>query len=203
MRQRGFTLIEILLAVMVFAMLMLATFQIFDSVIRTNERSEKQFDQQNELNIAWAIMLQDLLQIRARTHRDIQGDAVSALQTNDEYLMQFIRGGLPPIQGITPGGMQLVAYSLEENILYRHSWAVLDLANDSEPFKQALISNIDTVTIEMLTKRNEWSEVWPPIDIEELSEGVFATAEVPRMFRINLTFTNEAEFNRLIPGPQQ
>lgn len=199
--QRGFTLIEILMAVMIFAMLMLATFQLFDSVIKTNERSETQFVQQNQLNIGWSIMLQDLLQIRARTHRDIQGDIRSAYETTQEYHALFTRGGLPPITGITPGGMQLVAYEFdkENNQINRLTWPALDLANDSEPFVQPLVGNVKEFTIEHLTKNNDWSEIWPPNDSG--GSSTIISAELPRMLRVTITFTDEREFLRLVPGP--
>jgi len=200
-KQRGFTLIEILLAVMIFAMLMLATFQLFDSVLKTNERSETQFVQQNQLNIGWSIILQDLLQMRSRTHRDIQGDLRSAYETTQEYHAIFTRGGLPPITGVTPGGMQLVAYEFdkEKNQINRLTWPALDLANDSEPFVQPLVANVKEFTIEHLTKDNDWSEVWPPTDSGASSTVV--TAELPRMLRITIIFNDEREFLRLVPGP--
>ena len=200
-KQRGFTLIEILLAVIIFALLMLATFQLFDSVLKTNERSETQFLQQNQLNIGWSIMLQDLLQVRSRTHRDIQGDIRSAYETTQEYHAIFTRGGLPPITGVTPGGMQLVAYEFdkEKSQINRLTWPALDLANDSEPFIQPLMANVKAFTIEHLTRDNDWSEVWPPTNSG--ADRIAVTNELPRMLRITIIFNDEREFLRLVPGP--
>lgn len=201
----GFTLIEILIAVLVFAVLMVTSFQMFNSVIDLNDRSETQFRQQNQLNIAWAVIFQDLLQLRPRMHRDIQGDIVSAYSTNQDYLALFTRAGLPPINGVTPGGMQLVAYQLDEEKLQlkRLSWQVLDLANDSEPVEQVLISGVKDAKLEHLTRENEWSEVWPPVNFNDAPGAINATNQLPSMIRVSLVLDDERELVRLMPGLAQ
>ncbi len=196
--QKGFTLIELLVAMVVFAFLMLTSFQLFNSVLDANERSETQFKQENKFNFAWSIIFQDIIHIRPRPHRDIQGTKQSAYATSQEYLAEFIRAGLPPIEGVTPGGMQHIAYLFEEEKLYRLSWQALDLANDSEPVKQLLIDGLKDIKIEHLDSSNEWNEDWPPLALSNPSLSL-----LPHMFRISLTLNDGRELSRLFPGVSQ
>lgn len=192
-KQRGFTLIELLVSLVLFAVLMTSSFQLFDSVLNANERSREQLQQQNQLSMAWTIIFQDLIQLRARTHRDIRGDQQSAYETSQDELARFIRAGLPPIQGVTPGGMQRVAYQFEDSTLYRLSWPVLDLAADSEPSKQVLFKDLKAVTFEHLDNNNIYREDWPPA-------GSPVGNTMPRMIRISIVFKDNREMQRIFPG---
>lgn len=193
--QGGFTLIELLVSLLLFGVLMVSSFQLFNTVLDANERSRDQLTTQNQLAMAWAIMFQDIIQMRARTQRDIRGDQQHAYETSQDYLARFVRGGLPPINGVSPGGMQRVAYQLEDDKLYRLSWAVLDLAPDSEPHKQLLLSDLNSAVFEHLDTGNAYQLDWPPTT----SDNAAATV-MPRMIRISLRFKDGREMHRIFPG---
>lgn len=208
-RARGFTLIELLVALILFALLMVSAFQLFDSVLTVNERSQASFDNDNRLALAWSVMFQDMVHLRNRPHRDIQGDKQPAFETTQYELVRFVRGGYPPVAGITPGGLLRVAYVLnDEGELIRQSWAVIDLANDSEPRTQVLLRGVEALELAFLDDSDQYSEVWPPANtgaVTAADNADNATALgpldiMPRMIRITLRLRDGREMMRLLPG---
>lgn len=195
--QNGFTMIELLVSLLIFGVLMTESFNLFNSVLGANERSREQLEEQNKLTMAWTIIFQDIIQMRARIHRDIRGDQQHAYETSQDELARFIRGGLPPIPGVIPGGMQRVAYEFEEGSLYHLSWPVLDLAADSEPSKQVLLTGLESVIFEHLNDNNIYQLDWPPTTN---NTDTVATNIMPRMIRISLRFENGDEIQRIFPG---
>ena len=210
-KQGGFTLFEILIAMVLFAFLTITSFHLFGSVLDAYQRNQQRFSQQGSLALGWMLLFQDLVQIRARTHRDILGDTQSAMEVSDPYLLRFIRGGLPHLDGVIPGGMQRIAYQLEDNILYRLSWSVLDLANDSQPIRQILFKQVDTVLFEFLNDNHDYVKNWP-VEDERLSEQAneasstpphIVSTALPKMIRVTLTLEDQPPMVRLFPGVER
>lgn len=205
MKARGFTLIELLVALILFALLMVSAFQLFDSVLTVNERSQASFDDENRLALAWSVIFQDMVHLRNRPHRDIQGDKQPAFETTQYELVRFVRGGYPPVAGITPGGLLRVAYVLsDEGELIRQSWAVVDLANDSEPRAQVLLRGVESVELTFLGD-DGYSATWPPLNVAVDNVAVDAAAAgpldlLPHMIRITLRLRDGREMTRLLPG---
>lgn len=195
-RSRGFTLIEMLVALLVFALLMVSAFQLFSSALHVNERSEASFAAENQLVMAWAVIFQDLIHVRDRPQRDIQGDKQAALETTQYELLRFVRGGYPPVAGITPGGLLRVAYRLDDDgNLIRQTWSVIDLANDSQAREQILLSGVESLQLAMLNDSGDYTEVWPP-----LNTGGVDLEMLPRLFQLTLTFRDGRTMTRTIPG---
>ena len=79
MRQRGFTLLEVLIAIAIFALLAMATYRMLDSVLQTDRGQRQQEQRLRELTRAMAAFERDLLQVRARPIRDPLGDPLASL----------------------------------------------------------------------------------------------------------------------------
>ena len=80
MRQcRGFTLLELLIAIAIFALLGLGTYRMLDSVLQTDKVTRAHEAQLRELVRAMAVFERDLLQVLARPVRDPFGEVRAAL----------------------------------------------------------------------------------------------------------------------------
>ena len=79
MRQRGFTLLEVLIAIAIFALLAMATYRMLDSVLQTDRGQRQQEQRLRELTRAMAAFERDLLQVRTRPIRDPLGDPLASL----------------------------------------------------------------------------------------------------------------------------
>ena len=95
MRQRGFTLLEVLIAIAIFALLAMATYRMLDSVLQTDRGQRQQEQRLRELTRAMAAFERDLLQVRLRPVRDPLGDLLPALRGSSgrDTQLEFTRSG--------------------------------------------------------------------------------------------------------------
>ena len=195
-RQKGFTLIEIIVALVLFSVLSVLGYQGLTSIVDYNERSRSAYSEQNQLHRASAIIMQDFLHLRARPIRDRLGGRERAYTTDHpDYAVQFTRGGMPSIVGSTTGGLQRIAYSVsDEGELIRWVWPTLDAFSSEEPNPRVLMEAVSSLRFYQLNARNEFEENWPP-----LNQSV-AVDELPRMIRIDIEMENGNRIERLIPG---
>lgn len=153
---RGFTLLEVLIAIAIFALISLASLTIFDTVLTGDESSKRKNNRLNELNRAFIIMERDFLQIARRTVR-INGEAPSEgyLHRDDQGLFSetnglgFVRGGWTNPGLLLPrGDLQSVAYQLTDNTLYRMHFNFVDPVVGQEPASRPLLADVDDVKFE-------------------------------------------------------
>jgi general secretion pathway protein J len=195
-RSRGFTLIEVVVALLVFAALSVMAWQGLYQIIQIDQRSRQQVAEQNDVNRAWAIIVQDLLHMRSRPVRDQFGDFQPAYETQrSSYVLRFSRGGLPIVEGLIPTGMQRIAYQLtDEGDLLRWTWPLLDGYSQEGGISQVLLSGVTEVEFEQLDRDNYFQPNWPPIN------QATAPGELPRMIRFSLQMEDGLGFDRLVPG---
>tara|TARA_R110002073_G_scaffold19228_1_gene70336 strand:+ start:12 stop:764 length:753 start_codon:yes stop_codon:yes gene_type:complete len=195
-KQSGFTLIEVLVALVIFAVLSVLGYQGLAAILDYEQRSRTSYQEQMQLHRATAVLLQDFVHLRPRSTRDRLGGRNRAYQTTDpDYVVSFVRGGLPTVPGSSFGGMQRVAYSVsDEDELLRWVWPVLDSFTEIDPEPTVLMSAVDSFEVYQLNAANEFEENWPPLN-ETLPDDV-----LPRMIRLEITLSNGSRVERLIPG---
>lgn len=165
--QQGFTLLEVLIAIAIFSVVSLASFTIFDTVLRGDESSKLRSDRQNELQRAFFLIERDVMQIAKRSMR-INGEAPSNvfIQTADDSFladnqaMAFVRNGWTNPGLLLPrSDMQSVAYRLEENTLERLHYNFVDAVVGQDPKIRPLITNISDLSFEFYDGQN-WQTKW-------------------------------------------
>lgn len=155
-RDKGFTLLEVLIAIAIFSLISLSSFTIFDTVLSGDERAKQRSERHNELQRAFLIIERDLTQIARRTIR-INGEAPIDyfLQTTDsdfladEQALAFVRYGWTNPGLLLPrSDMQSVAYRLVDETLERLHFNFVDAVVGEERKVRALISNVSALTFE-------------------------------------------------------
>lgn len=166
-RHQGFTLLEVLIAIAIFSVVSLASFTIFDTVLRGDESSKLRSDRQNELQRAFFLIERDVMQIAKRSLR-INGEAPTNvfIQTADDSFladnqaMAFVRNGWTNPGLLLPrSDMQSVAYRLEENTLERLHYNFVDAVVGQEPKIRPLISNVSELSFQFYDGQ-KWQEKW-------------------------------------------
>ncbi|MDC0068396.1 type II secretion system minor pseudopilin GspJ [Gammaproteobacteria bacterium] len=147
MRQKsqGFTLLELLVSMSIFATLGLGAYQMLQTVADSHERVRSSADAFTRLNLAYSIIQRDFNQFAPRVVRDEYGEVLPTIDfENEDYIIEFTRRGWRNPAGRQRSRLQRVAYSLdfEEETLTRHFWEVLDRAEDSEPVSQLLLEGV-------------------------------------------------------------
>ena len=150
-KARGFTLIEVLVAVSIFAVLSAMTFQALKGTLDAQERVEAHAQALAEFQIVWTILLQDLLNLARRPVRGEFGESEAAFitDTNGICPLTFTRSGLQKGMSFSRTGMQRISYCLEgDKELYRLVWPVLDRPSGMEAHKSLLLTKVDGFIVE-------------------------------------------------------
>ncbi|MGU2505115.1 GspJ family T2SS minor pseudopilin variant XcpW, partial [Pseudomonas aeruginosa] len=161
--QRGFTLLELLIAIAIFALLALATYRMFDSVMQTDQATRVQEQRMRELVRAMGALERDLTQAVERPVRDELGDNRGAFLSEGEndQIVEFTRGGWRNPLGQARSRLQRVRWSLSGETLERRYWLVLDRAQDSKPRVQQVLDGVTALSWRFLDKEHNWQGHWP------------------------------------------
>ncbi|MGE0622610.1 MAG: type II secretion system minor pseudopilin GspJ [Pseudomonadales bacterium] len=158
----GFTLIEVLIVLGIFAIIGLIGARIVERVLANNETLSERGSRLLEVQRAMQILQRDVLQLSGRGVRDGLGDPVEPLLIGADGMIEFTRFGWRNPLGRPRSELQRVGYVLQDGVLFRAYWMVLDRAPDSEPELQRLLEDVEQIEFSALdVSGNEYS-FWPP-----------------------------------------
>lgn len=198
-RHDGFTLIEVLIAIFITALIGLGSWQILNDSIRINERTSERLEELAELQRFMLFVSRDMQQLVHRSIRDEYGDLEPALNSrNDFYKLAFSKlGWRNPLQD-PRSEVQRVAYELDqENTVVRHYWLVLDRSQDSSPRTQKLLTNVEDLEFSFLNESGSWESEWPPEAEDELADPMQKYSVLPRAVRVEIDHSKFGKFDRL------
>lgn len=149
---RGFTLIEVLIALAITAFVSTIAYTALSTVIIGVEQSKASAQRSYEINRAWMIISRDLNQFVARPIRDEFGDIEPALQggAGARFALSFTRGGWHNPLGQPRSHLQRVNYRLEENELWRDTYPVLDRSTDTPVQESLLLEGVEDLQVAFL-----------------------------------------------------
>ena len=194
-RQQGFTLLELLVAMAIFAIIGLAATGGLNAVIDQSLAAKNSLTELNDLQRAMRFLTTDLYQLHPRIVRDElgRGDEPALLANGqDDYLIRFSRECWRNPAGLPRSTIQRVQYRLEEETLIREQWPVLDRTLASEQTALELLEGVTELEFEFLDYSDQWQIQWPPVTPGGANEVW------PRAIRINLTLKNNGKLQRLI-----
>jgi general secretion pathway protein J len=160
----GFTLIEVLVAMAIFAFVGVMAMTGYTQLAKQSEYQQQRLERVHEVQRAVQTLAQDLTQIEPRSIREPIGDQrIPALQAGDsvEYKIEFTRAGWTNTAGLPRATLQRVAYRLDQNGLWRDHWQVLDRTQASVPVRVNLLGKVRSVTFRFMGSDNQWLERWP------------------------------------------
>ncbi len=199
MRQRGFTLIELIVAIAVLAVMGGAAYAGWFNVTRIGNSIEKSVAQYDALERTFYWLQEDFEQIVRRDVVDELGGKRKSLEVSQagEFLIQVTRGGWtnPAMLQMPPrSDLQRVAYVLDDQShLLRRYWYHVDRFDSSEFQERRLLENVSGLTFRFLNLTGAWHTTWPPEDnvddnFDDLPAAVEATVEVDGVGSISRLF---------------
>ncbi|WP_454783875.1 GspJ family T2SS minor pseudopilin variant LspJ [Legionella sp. WA2024007413] len=194
----GFTLIEILIALAVFAILATITSSVLYNAFTIRSRVNAQSERLNELQLALSLIQQDTLQAVERPIRSNEMRLLPALIGQKNYL-EFTRDG-----NVNPGSLEKrstlkrVAYLCQQGTLIRRTWNSLDIIDQKIYEDKLLLKHLTNCHFGYLNQDvqilPEWRE--QAVSLNQRKEPF------PKAVQVNLTFRDQGEINLLfiLPG---
>lgn len=203
-RAGGFTLLELLIAIAIFALLGLATYRMLDSVLQTDKATRANEQQLRALVRAINAFERDVLQVQPRPVRDAFGEPRAALlaEAGENATLELTRNGWRNPLGQPRSTLQRVRWQLSGEHWQRRYWTVLDQAQDSQPQVQEALDGVLSVQLRYRDADGVWQDSWPP---EGDSQGLGADkilAKLPQALELTLEHRRYGEIRRLLQLPE-
>jgi general secretion pathway protein J len=114
-KQQGFTLIEVMIAMAIFAMLSLLAYQILSASVKNSEIAQEHTARLNEIQTAFSLLERDLIQILPR-----QSNAEEAFLSTTETSLRFTTiGSYPAAAPLSASDLTQVEWSITDHTLTR------------------------------------------------------------------------------------
>lgn len=162
-RTLGFTLVELLVAIAIFAVLSAMGWKVFDYLIKVKDRNAVHEENLGQLQEAFLQMQRDALQIVPLTAH-ISDQSEPALVLNNQKL-SFSKAGVtdPLKQGLSPYERIEYQYNQQDKKIYRLKYTNLNLSRSAQPLSSVLLSDVEQYQIQVLNP-NELTQ-WPETEI--------------------------------------
>lgn len=186
--QKAFTLLELLVAMAIFAILATLAYSGLLTIIEVQQRTEASLQQFSRLQTAISWLQRDIEQFIARQIRNEFGDTQPALQLHNvtPIRLEFTQTGWRNPAQQARSQLQRVAYSFEQDTLWRSSWRVLDRAQDSRADKIALLEDVKNVEWRVLDENMQWLSEYPASNVTVTTP---AAIKLPQFKAIEITLT--------------
>ena len=202
MPARGFTLLEVLLAMAITAMVAVVAYAGLSSAITAAERHKVQARRLGDIQLALTVIERDVRFAAPRAVTDQYGEHQAPMlggDTTDPWL-QLTRYGWDNPLDQPRGTLQRVDYTMQGEELWRESWPVLDRADEETGLQRVLvIDGVSAVVVRFLdgTAANagdselggEWVDVWPSLSsADQLPLAVEITLELADFNKITRVY---------------
>ncbi|MBT8091786.1 MAG: type II secretion system minor pseudopilin GspJ [Gammaproteobacteria bacterium] len=201
--RKGFTLIEVLVALAIFGVLSLLAYISLSQTLANSDMLGERMTRLQSIQKSISYLSSELLQVAPRPVRvELGGVPLPALQSSlaSEFALQLTRGGWPNFAGAPRSTMQRVAYRIEDGDLLRYHWYVLDRTLNSQPVATVMLEDVSSLTFRFLTGNDDWADQWPPLSSQAApqSQATSFNVELPRAIEIILVLENEGEITRIV-----
>lgn len=199
--QRGFTMIELLVSLAIFAVMSVMAYGGLSFILDTDQAASTQMNRLSSIQKAMLLIQADVEQMRPRPIRDLYGTQQAALRSiaSEPYLQfEWTRGGRQTYTQTQSSSLMRVGYGVRDDALIRYQWPVLDQAPDSEPFIAPLLEDVESLKLRYLDQQLKWHEQWPPEDFN--SSTAPDPAALPAAVELTLNLKDWGEITRLFHG---
>jgi general secretion pathway protein J len=189
---RGFTLLELLVAISIFAVLAGLSYGSVRHMLSFDEDLQSATRRYEALRFAVVIIEQDLGAVAPRSVRDALGESEPALRAGLKgELLTFTRR-MPDLGHFDNGpALRRVRYRVQDGDLYRDVWEVLDRTPDTSFRSQRLLRDVKSFKLRFF-ESGAWVEFWPR------DENAVSQDQLPHGIEFKLEFSNKLSLRRVV-----
>lgn len=158
-KNSGFTLIEILIALMIFAIIGVIAARSLQSIIQLHHQIKQENQKITRLMLGMTLIRRDIENAIYQQVRE--GDASNeAVFVGNKTQLLFLRTGLLNPTALRQSNLETVQYSVEGNHLVRVSLN-FNAAKTAKPMKENLFDQVQSVHWQYISSNGKISAVWP------------------------------------------
>jgi general secretion pathway protein J len=164
-RARGFTLIEVLVALLILSFMSALGYSTYKAARLSAERAQESMKRTREIEFGLRVMLQDFAQAVPRPIRDPLGSSrLPAFRggIGAPTLLDLTRAGWSNTAGMQRSTLQRVSYVLTGDKLQRSYQTVLDATTQNTPAVVDLLTGVSSIKFNFLDSNQGWNTQWPP-----------------------------------------
>lgn len=195
--QNAFTLIEVLVAMAIFAILSALAYGTLSQTVLSAEILGDRMDRLQAIQRTIRMLADDMQQLSPRPVRDELGENFEpALNTGfrSGFAIELTRSGWNNPMVLPRSTMQRAAYRIEDDKLVRYYWTVLDRTLSNEPVSVVLLDGVESLEFRFYQANGEFVQQWPPAE----QSGPANVRLRPRAVEVILRLEDEGEITRLI-----
>ncbi|MFZ2315921.1 MAG: type II secretion system minor pseudopilin GspJ, partial [Gammaproteobacteria bacterium] len=190
---KGFTLLEILIALFIFTILSMILVSALHNIIGISSRTERNAEQLRKLQMT-------LLMVSRDVEQTVDRPIINADGKEEEAFIGTPRGftlthtGLANPSGLLRSTLQRTGYQWRDQALWRITWPVVDQAPQTKAHERRLLG-VEKMSFEYLDKNGRFQPNWPAI-----GQG---QEVLPKAVRVTLTITTWGNLSQLYIIPAQ
>ncbi len=199
-RQTGLTLIELVVAVALLALMTIMTYRGLESMIRANDQVQAESERWQAVSMFFERLGADVGQATRRSVRAGDGTVLpellgqapgvfsdeTAVEDRSYAQLEFTRKSPPGSDDVRLG------YRLKNNRVELLIWRVLDRAPSSTADIHTLLKGVKALRFRYLDAAGNWNEVWTSADKQQL---------LPRALAVELTLDDGTAMSRVFALP--
>jgi general secretion pathway protein J len=198
---KGFTLIEVMVALLIFAIVSVLAAQGLKILLHSHTVIREQGAQLEDLQIALFLIERNLSQSVDRSITDEQNTVQPVLIGASNYI-EFTHGGYTNPQGIAQRStLQRTAYLLVNGQLIQRDWPVLDQTDKTVPSQRSLIKQISGLSFRYFDNVSQPHTRWPATT-SSAQNPLLKNSNLPCAVEMTLTLGPAKQLSRvfIIPG---
>lgn len=201
-RQRGLTLVEVLIAAVIMAVIGVISFQSINATVNSKESVEENLARLARLDRTWLLLETDLRNVVSAARRQVYGpgsgsDIPPMVVDNSAgggYWFVVLRGGHANPLNFIRSEVIRVGYRLEENTLWRDVWYDLASVDVDQARSQKIVEGVERIEVRILSDQAQSFSSGPWVDRWPREDNVLA---LPMALEITVEFERYGEIKRL------